>query len=98
MTASGAWGCLRSCRALALPNGMQTRLRRSPRLKAFDYLGPLACSLTLVTRRRVPLFARAGLAEICLGCLRRSSERYKVAVHAYCLMPDHAHLLVEVPE
>ena len=77
---------------------MQTRLRRSPRLKDFDYLGPLACSLTLVTRQRAPLFLRADLGDVCLRCLEQSSRRYGVTVHAYCVMPDHVHLLVEVPE
>ena len=77
---------------------MQSRLRLSPRLKHFDYLGPLTCSLTLVTRQRVPLFLRPELSEICLQCLDQSSRRYGITVHAYCLMPDHAHLLVEVPE
>ena len=77
---------------------MQTRLRRSPRLKNFDYTGPLVCSLTLVTRQRVPLFLRGDLGETCLQALQRSSQRYGVTVSAYCLMPDHAHLLVEVPE
>lgn len=77
---------------------MQTRLRRSPRLKHFDYVGSLACSLTLVTRQHAPLFLRADLSDLCLDCLRRSSERYGVTVSAYCLMPDHAHLLVDVPE
>ena len=77
---------------------MQTRLRRSPRLKDFDYIGPLACSLTFVTRRRAPIFLRADLSELCLGCLRKSSEKHGITVNAYCLMPDHVHLLVEVPE
>ena len=77
---------------------MQTRLRRSPRLKYFDYIGPLVCSLTLVTRQRAPLFLRADLSETCLQCLQQSSERCGVNVNAYCLMADHVHLLVEVPE
>ena len=77
---------------------MKTQLRRSPRLKGFDYIGPLACSLTFVTRQRALLFLRADLSELCLGCLRKSSQKHGVTVSAYCLMPDHAHLLVEVPE
>jgi putative transposase len=77
---------------------VQTRLRRSPRLKDFDYVGPLACSLTLVTRRRVPLFVDADLSQTCLDCLERSSERWGTTISAYCLMPDHVHLLVDVPD
>jgi putative transposase len=77
---------------------MHTRLRQSPRLKDFDYIGPLACSLTFVTRQRAPLFLQADLSNLCLDCLRRSSEKYGVTVNAYCLMPDHVHLLVEIPK
>ena len=77
---------------------MQTRLRQSPRLKAFKYMGPLACSLTLVTRQRAPIFLQPDLSNLCLDCLQRSSQRYGVTVNAYCLMPDHAHFLVELPE
>ncbi len=77
---------------------MQTRLRRSPRLRDFDYIGPLACSLTLVTWQRSPFFLRADLSDLCLGCLQTSSQKYEIRVLAYCLMPDHVHLLVEVPE
>jgi len=77
---------------------MQTRLGQSPRLKAFNYMGPLACSLTLVTRQRAPISLQPDLSSLFLDCLRRSSQKHGVTVNAYCLMPDHAHLLVEVPE
>jgi putative transposase len=61
-------------------------------------MGPLACSLTLVTRQRAPIFLQPDLSKICLDCLLKSSQKQGVTVNAYCLMPDHAHLLVEVPE
>jgi len=77
---------------------MQTRLRQSPRLKAFTYVGPLACSLTLVTRQRAPIFLQPDLSKICLDCLWKSSQKHGITVNAYCLMPDHLHLLVELPE
>jgi putative transposase len=77
---------------------MKTQLRRSPRLKDFNYMGPLACSLTLVTRQRAPIFVQPELGNLCLDCLWKSSQKHGVTVNAYCLMPDHAHVLVEVPE
>ena len=77
---------------------MLTHLRRSPRLKDLDYIGPLVCFLTFVTRRRSPILLQADLAQICLDCLERSNQKHGVKVRAYCLMPDHVHLLVEVPE
>ena len=77
---------------------MRTRLRRSPRLKDFDYIGPLVCFVTFATRRRSPILLRTELAQVCLDCLERSSQRHGVTVKAHCLMPNHVHLLVEVPE
>jgi putative transposase len=77
---------------------MRLHLRRSPRLNDFDYIGPLVCFLTFVTRRRSPILLQADLAQTCLDCLERSSQKHGVKVRAYCLMPDHVHLLVEVPE
>jgi putative transposase len=76
---------------------MKAQLRRSPRLKGFDYIGPLACFLSFVTRQRAPIFLKADLGELCLGCLQKSSHKHGIAVKAFCLMPDHLHLLVEVP-
>jgi putative transposase len=70
------------------------KLRKSPRLAHFDYLGPFAYSLTLVARARAPLFAAPGTVDATLECLSRSCDRYAFSLHAYCLMPDHVHLLV----
>jgi REP element-mobilizing transposase RayT len=70
--------------------------RKSPRLKGFDYRGPLSCHLTFVTRQREPLFSKQDLAYICLEALFEASRKIDATVHAYCLMPDHVHLLVEV--
>jgi REP element-mobilizing transposase RayT len=35
--------------------------------------------------------------NVGLDLLQQYSERYHVPVHAYCLMPDHFHLLLEAP-
>ena len=35
--------------------------------------------------------------NVGLDLLQRYSQRYHVPVHAYCLMPDHLHLLLESP-
>ena len=70
------------------------KLRKSPRLAHFDYVGPFAYSLTLVTRDRAPLFREQRVVDAILHCLTRSYTRYGFSLHAYCLMPDHLHLLV----
>jgi len=70
------------------------RLRKSPRLKHFDYVGPFAYSLTLVTRGRTPLLGDQAVVDTVLGSLARSCCRHGFSLHAYCFMPDHLHLLV----
>jgi len=71
-----------------------TKLRTSPRLKDFDYVGPFAYSLSLVTRDRALLFTDRGTVDATLDCLARSCARYGFSLQAYCFMPDHLHLLV----
>ena len=70
------------------------KFRKSPRLENFDYVGPFAYSLTLVTHDRAPLFTDPGVVDATLHCLTRSCSRHGFSLHAYCFMPDHLHLLV----
>lgn len=72
--------------------------RRSPRLKDFDYMGPLAAHIILVTRQRAPIFTNPEVAQTALTILEDASQKYQAKVHAYCIMPNHLHLLVEIPE
>jgi REP element-mobilizing transposase RayT len=44
------------------------------------------------------LFSDDTLAGLCLEALDRTSARFGVSLHAYRFMPDHAHLLLEVPD
>jgi REP element-mobilizing transposase RayT len=77
---------------------MQRTFRRSPRLAEYDYQGPLNAFLTLVTRGRRPIFEDAGLAQIALDHLNVTAEKFDAQVFAYCIMPDHVHLLVFIDE
>jgi putative transposase len=71
---------------------------RSPRLpEGSDYGGPLAGHLVFVTRRRGELFKERQLAETCVAALQETSSRLAATLWAYCVMPDHVHVLVEVP-
>ena len=70
------------------------KLRKSPRLKDFDYAGPFAYSLTLVTRGRAAALNDPYVVQPVLDCLALSCARYGFSFHAYCFMPDHLHLLV----
>ncbi|HLF71855.1 MAG TPA: transposase [Dehalococcoidia bacterium] len=76
---------------------MHRPLRTSPRIKGFDYVGPLAAHLTFVTRERRPIFDDAELATHCLAALKDARSRSDGRIHAYCLMRDHLHVLIEMP-
>ena len=71
-----------------------TKLRTSPRLKDFGYVGPFAYGLSLVTRARAARFTDSCIVQAVLDCLALSCARYGFSLHAYCFMPDHLHLLV----
>jgi putative transposase len=73
-----------------------THLPQSPRLEAQNYLGALVAHLIFVTRERRPHFSYTKLAETCLEALQSSREKHKAIIHAYCVMPDHMHVLVEM--
>jgi putative transposase len=70
------------------------KLRKSPRLRDFDYVGPFTYSLTLVTRDRASVFTEPAVVDATLHCLVHTCDRYDFSLHAYCLMPDHLHLLI----
>ena len=73
---------------------MADRFRVSPRLKNFDYVGPYAYHLVFVTRHRAKAFERPEIVELTHAALLRACERFVFALHAYCYMPDHLHILV----
>ena len=77
---------------------MPDAYRRSPRLPPEDYIGPLAAHVIFVTRRRQPLFSNPQLASLCLEALQESVEPHQAKLVAYCIMPNHVHLLVEMHE
>lgn len=38
------------------------------------------------------------VARVCLDALEESRKKHDATIHAYCLMPDHVHVLVEVAD
>jgi putative transposase len=71
-----------------------TAVSRPPRLRNFEYCGFYSYFLTFCTHRRHAAFADAAIARMTLEQILRSAARFKFAVFAYCLMPDHVHLLL----
>jgi putative transposase len=67
---------------------------RSLRLDGFDYSTPTVYFLTLCSWRSQDVFSNPKLAEETIKCLEDCSKGFGYRVYAYCLMPDHLHLLL----
>jgi REP element-mobilizing transposase RayT len=65
-------------------------------LKTFDYVGLHQYFLTFCTHERHRLFEKAGAVSLVRTQIERAATALQFAVIAYCFMPDHVHLLVEV--
>lgn len=48
---------------------------------------------TAATEKRRPVLARHGRPAIVMAAIREAEESYSCATIAYCVMPDHLHLL-----
>ena len=70
-------------------------MSRPPRVEGFDYLGPYRYFVTFCTFDRRDLLSDVVIAQSVLSQFRRTSRRNKFTILAYCLMPNHVHLLVE---
>ena len=73
--------------ARAAPSSAATPVVRVPGLRRYF--------VTACTLHRRPFFTNRIVATVTIDQLRACSARQMFAVIAYCLMPDHAHLLVE---
>src|SRR5688572_8260451 len=67
---------------------------RPPRLGGFAYIGKYTYFLTMCTAGREERFRDESTARMVIAQIRRTSLRFRFAVLAYCVMPDHIHLLV----
>ena len=70
-------------------------MARPRRITGFDYRGPYRYFLTFCTLDRREIFRDPRVARMTLLQFRRTARSEGFALLAYCLMPDHAHLLVE---
>ena len=71
--------------------------RKRLRLPHFDYAQPgFAYFLTLCVRDSQPLFNHDALAGQVTKILHNVRREYGVQVYAYCLMPDHFHIVMSL--
>jgi len=69
--------------------------RRHPRLEASAYAAvDSVCSVTVAVKGRQPVFAEAAVAAAAVEVLLAQAAVRGVTVYAYCVMPDHVHLVV----
>ncbi|CAN5849845.1 hypothetical protein BH24ACI5_BH24ACI5_24250 [soil metagenome] len=72
--------------------------RRLRRLPGFSYTGPNRYSLTFCAHERRSLFLNTTLADCVREQILRAACTDGYVVIAYCIMPNHVHLLVEGDE
>ena len=78
---------------------MEPQRRKSIRLPASVYATEgMVFSITIGTRPRAPIFENLEFGSACIAVLRGLRTATGASVHAYCLMPDHVHLLVGASE
>jgi len=65
------------------------------RLPHQDYLGPRWYFITICCPNRRKRFTAPKICDDFLNILRSNAATHSFAIHAYCLMPDHVHLLAE---
>ena len=69
--------------------------RRALRLVGFDYRASRAYHVTWGTYQRRRLLASELLTRRIARILEQEAARARMILYAYCLMPDHIHLLVQ---
>lgn len=70
-------------------------MSRPKRLPHVSYVGKARYFLTFCVRDRREAFRDADAAVAAIAQFLRTATQERFAVLAYCIMPDHAHLLVE---
>ena len=74
---------------------MEIASRKNIRLVREEYVGRRIYFVTVCAERRERIFQDSVRARAAIEELRKVSAKADVLVHAFCMMPDHAHLLVE---
>jgi putative transposase len=68
--------------------------RHYPRLAPENYLGSRTYFITVCCDARRPVFADISLGRETLSLLSESAAKHCFSLHAFCLMPDHLHVVI----
>jgi len=68
--------------------------RRPGRIDGFTYIGLHRYSVTICTHLRKSIFADRTSIDPVLTTIRQCAGSFGFAIHAYCFMLDHVHLVV----
>jgi len=69
--------------------------RRVARLSPENYFGRQAYFVTICCDHRAPFLRTPATAQSVLALLLQCAATHSFLLHAYCLMPDHSHVLAE---
>jgi putative transposase len=69
--------------------------RKNIRLHPTRYQGHCWSFITICCESRHPVFSDSKNAQMLMDHLQVTAGKYHFAVHAFCVMPDHFHALVE---
>ena len=58
----------------------------------------IPCSVTIATKGRQNFFSDQALAHDFAALLKKVCERNDIPLYAYCVMPDHVHLLISASD
>jgi REP element-mobilizing transposase RayT len=70
-------------------------IRKDIRLPSDHYVGQRIYFVTICCEGRAPFFSPAHRCKIAIEALERASDSMHFLAHAYCVMPDHTHILAE---
>jgi len=74
---------------------MKIKYKKRVRLKNFNYKGTYRYFITICTYNKGDVFTNPDMINWAVSALKTLSKKSGFAVWAYCLMPNHLHLLIE---
>jgi putative transposase len=69
--------------------------RKNPRLKEFNYSLPYIYFITICSYEKKDIFVDAKINKEIIKCLLQERNNNSIRLLAYCLMPNHIHLLIQ---